>query len=291
MKSRSILASINPSLDDEGLNAMLLEIDLSISEERSSYSNSNSNSGDNKLNGTPWSIFFSPPLFLKRMLVVGVLIASTQQLTGVDGVQYYMNFLLEASGITSQRSRFGVVILLGLCKLSAVVFAAPKIDSLGRRPMVLTSISGMIIGLFLLAIQLYSGIWVGLSIVGLLIFYVFFSVGLGPVCWLIPAEIFPNAIRAKAVAITTLCNRLSSTLIASTVLPISNAIGFGGWITMLVAINVLMYALNYQLLPETKNRSLEDMKKSFERDRGEESSGGENRRNFTYDFSQIPSSS
>jgi len=60
---------------------------------------------------------------------------------------------------------------------------------------------------------------------------------------------------------------------------------------MLVAINVLMYALNYQLLPETKNRSLEDMKKSFERDRGEESSGGENRRNFTYDFSQIPSSS
>ena len=213
MKSRSILASINPSLDDEGLNAMLLEIDLSISEERSSYSNSNSNSGDNKLNGTPWSIFFSPPLFLKRMLVVGVLIASTQQLTGVDGVQYYMNFLLEASGITSQRSRFGVVILLGLCKLSAVVFAAPKIDSLGRRPMVLTSISGMIIGLFLLAIQLYSGIWVGLSIVGLLIFYVFFSVGLGPVCWLIPAEIFPNAIRAKAVAITTLCNRLSSTLI------------------------------------------------------------------------------
>ena len=97
------------------------------------------------------------------------------------------------------------------------------------------------------------------AIVGLSLYLSFFSIGMGPVAWLIPSEIFPTSIRAKGMSIATFCNRIVATLMASTFLSTANAIGWGPFFLMLAGVCVVVFVFVFFLLPETKGRSLEDM--------------------------------
>lgn len=82
------------------------------------------------------------------------------------------------------------MVLFGLLKTGAVVWSAPRLDSWGRRPMLMSSLSVMTVGLTLVSINLYANSTIpALAIVGVIIYYVGFSVGMGPACWLIPSEV------------------------------------------------------------------------------------------------------
>ena len=96
-------------------------------------------------------------------------------------------------------------------------------------------------------------------IIGLALYLSLFSIGMGPVAWLIPSEIFPTSIRAKAMSIATFSNRIVATLMASTFLSTSNAIGWAPFFVMLAVVCALVFIFVFFLLPETKGRSLEDM--------------------------------
>merc|ERR1719437_1386 len=97
------------------------------------------------------------------------------------------------------------------------------------------------------------------AIIGLSLYLSFFSVGMGPVAWLIPSEVFPTSIRAKAMSIATLSNRIIATIMASTFLSTTKAIGWGSFFVVLAAVCVVIFAFVFFLLPETKGRSLEEM--------------------------------
>ena len=101
------------------------------------------------------------------------------------------------------------------------------------------------------------------AIVGLALYLSFFSVGMGPVAWLIPSEVFPTSIRAKSMSIATFCNRIVATVMASTFLSTSNAIGWGAFFVLLAVVCALVCAFVFLLMPETKGRSLEDMSLYF----------------------------
>lgn len=101
------------------------------------------------------------------------------------------------------------------------------------------------------------------AIVGLALYMAFFSIGMGPGAWLIPSEIFASSIRAKSMSLATFSNRVTATLMASTFLSLSKAIGWAGFFLMLAVICLIVLAFLYFFLPETKGRSLEDMSVYF----------------------------
>jgi fatty acid desaturase len=103
----------------------------------------------------------------------------------------------------------------------------------------------------------------GFAVFGLALYMSFFSLGMGPGAWLIPSEVFATSIRAKAMSVATFFNRITATLMASTFLSTSAAIGWGGFFLMLAGVCVLVGIFFYFLLPETKGRSLEDMSVYF----------------------------
>lgn len=111
----------------------------------------------------------------------------------------------------------------------------------------------------------------GFAIFGLALYMSFFSIGMGPGGWLIPSEIFPTSIRAKAMSVATFFNRIAATLMSSTFLSTANAIGWGGFFLMLAAICVLVGAFIFFFLPETRGRSLEDMSIYFAEITGDKS--------------------
>ena len=87
----------------------------------------------------------------------------------------------------------------------------------------------------------------------------FYGLGLGPVGWLLPSEIFATCIRAKGVSIATFLNRGVATLMVSSFLSIQTTITWSIFFLILAWICALTLVLLYFFLPETKGRSLEDM--------------------------------
>jgi MFS family permease len=237
-------------------------------------------------------ILFPTPA-LKRMLIVGIGTAVSQQAVGIDAIQYYLLDVIEESGIQSDKAQLGVLILLGLLKLLFVVVSSKIYDRRGRRSLFFVSLwgtctefsrfpltvlkinlpscslcalvpfefSGMCGALILTSFTFLGGKQRGsvFAIVGLSLYLSFFSIGMGPGAWLIPSEIFATSIRAKAMSMATFFNRIVATLMSSTFLSTANAIGWAGFFLMLAGICVVVFAFIYFLLPETKGRSLEDM--------------------------------
>eukprot|EP00543_Licmophora_paradoxa_P003532 CAMPEP_0202451982 /NCGR_PEP_ID=MMETSP1360-20130828/10273_1 /ASSEMBLY_ACC=CAM_ASM_000848 /TAXON_ID=515479 /ORGANISM="Licmophora paradoxa, Strain CCMP2313" /LENGTH=292 /DNA_ID=CAMNT_0049070667 /DNA_START=117 /DNA_END=995 /DNA_ORIENTATION=- len=210
-------------------------------------------------NMVSWGFLLDPPDSVREMLIVGIIMACAQQVVGVDALQYYAIDLLEEGGISSTVNQLKVLILLGTIKFSFIFVAAYYFDRVGRKTMFYISFSGMAIALTVLAINFWSIDNSVLSVCCLGVYFATFSLGIGPGSWLIPAEIYANCIRAKAMAMSTSFNRLVGSLSASTFLTIADAISWGGYMLVLALISVAFVAFVYLRVPETNGRSLEDM--------------------------------
>lgn len=131
---------------------------------------------------------------------------------------------------------------------------------------------GMIIALVLIAISFFVGENKAsyLGIVGLALYLSFFSVGMGPGSWLIPAEVFSLGIRAKAMSIATFLNRTTATIISSSFLSLADSISYGGFFILLAVFCLIVLLFFYRYLPETKGKSLEEMAVYFAEISGDE---------------------
>jgi MFS family permease len=147
-------------------------------------------------------IFFPTPAF-KRMILVGVGTAIAQQAVGIDAIQYFLVYILDEIGISERNTQTGILIGLGIIKLAMVVVAGHLFDTKGRRPLFFVSLIGMSVSLFLVSFAFVGGNTSSgeFAVFGLASYLAFFSLGMGPGAWLVPAEVFSTMIRAKAMSV------------------------------------------------------------------------------------------
>ena len=104
-----------------------------------------------------WNVILFPTPAIRRMLIVGILTAVSQQAVGIDAIQYYLIDVLEESGVESEKGRLGILMLLGVLKLAFVVVGGKLFDRKGRRPLFFVSLAGTLyFGVFII---LFSGIF------------------------------------------------------------------------------------------------------------------------------------
>ena len=89
-----------------------------------------------------WQMLLFPTPAIRRMLIVGVVTAISQQAVGIDAIQYYLIDVLEESGIENEKSRLGVLIVLGVIKLGFIVIGGYFFDKRGRKPLFFVSLIG-----------------------------------------------------------------------------------------------------------------------------------------------------
>lgn len=89
-----------------------------------------------------WNIILFPTPAIRRMLIVGVATAVSQQAVGIDAIQYYLIDILKESGIENEKSRLGVLMLLGMVKLVFIFVGGYYFDKRGRRPLFFISLIG-----------------------------------------------------------------------------------------------------------------------------------------------------
>lgn len=210
--------------------------------------------------GIGWHIILHPSPGFRRMLLVGVGIAVAQQAIGIDAIQYYLlDLIIEAD--VPQFSESFILITLGLIKLLFVFIGGHLFDTRGRRQLIFISLLGCAGSLFVISLFFFidSDLSGRVTILCLAVYLAFFSIGMGPGGWLIPSEVFALSIRAKAMSVATIANRITATFMSSTFLTTSAVLGWGGFFFLLSLICLAVYAFMLKYLPETKGRSLEDM--------------------------------
>ncbi|CAL9134327.1 unnamed protein product [Musa textilis] len=136
-----------------------------------------------------------------RVVFIGTMLFALQQLSGINAVFYFSSAVFRSAGVPSDIAN----ICVGFAYLSGSVLAMLLMDILGRKSLLVGSFLGMAAAMGLQAIAASlsdQGSWhVYLSVGGMLLSVLAFSLGAGPVPSLLLPEIFPNKIRAKAVAL------------------------------------------------------------------------------------------
>ena len=146
---------------------------------------------------------FRPPY--RIILLTGIVLAVLQQATGINIVMYYAPRIFTSAGVDVV-SAVGHSVVIGLTMLFFTQFAFFLADRAGRRPLLLISSAGMTISLLALGFSFGGEATANptLLLVWIIIYVASFSIGMGPLVWTVIAEIFPNAIRARAVSICVL---------------------------------------------------------------------------------------
>uniref|UniRef100_A0A5B6YRK7 Putative polyol transporter 4 n=1 Tax=Davidia involucrata TaxID=16924 RepID=A0A5B6YRK7_DAVIN len=224
-----------------------------------------------------WRELLSPSPPLRWMLVTGVGIQCFQQITGIDATVYYSPTIFKGAGVEGNSNLLAATVAVGVTKTMFILVAILLIDKLGRKPLLYLSTIGMTICLFSLGLTLSllreGPVGVGLAILSVCGNVAFFSVGIGPVCWVLTSEIFPLRLRAQAAALGAVGNRVCSGLVAMSFLSVSRAITMAGTFFIFSAISALSVVFVYTVVPETKGKSLEQIELLFQNEH--EWQGGE----------------
>jgi len=195
----------------------------------------------------------------RRPLLIGLFLPFLSQVSGINAVIYYGPRILEQAGFTLNNSLGGQV-TIGLVNVVFTFVAIFSIDKWGRKPLLYLGVGGAVISLVvigvLFALGITSGPWI---LVAILAFIACFAFSFGPVCWVVVGEIFPNAIRGKAMALATLSLWIGNFLVGQLTPVMFNNLGSSGtfWLFALCCSPALL--LTWKLIPETKGRSLENI--------------------------------
>lgn len=107
-----------------------------------------------------------------------------------------------------------------------------------------------------------AGAWV--AIVGLLVYTGSFAIGLGPVFWLLIAEIYPAKVRGPAMSVATIANWGANFVVTVSFLSLIGAIQGMGTFFIFAALTILALVYFALRVPETKNLSLEEIENQIE---------------------------
>lgn len=193
----------------------------------------------------------------KLVIIIGVLLSVFQQFVGINVALYYAPRIFESMGAGKDASMMQTVVM-GLINVIFTVFAIITVDKWGRKPLLMIGSIGMAIGMFAIAALAYNEI-IGIgTLVFIIVYTASFMMSWGPICWVLIAEIFPNKIRGRAVAIAVVAQWASNYFISATypsMMEFSGTVTYGFYGVM----SVLSFLFVWKMVPETKGKTLEEM--------------------------------
>ncbi|MBI4603541.1 MAG: MFS transporter [Planctomycetes bacterium] len=93
-----------------------------------------------------------------------------------------------------------------------------------------------------------------------------FAIGLGPVVWVLIAEIFPTRIRGRAMSLATISLWSACTLVSMTFLTLVEALTAAGAFWLYAVLSAATFAFVWRAVPETKGKTLEELEVLWTRD-------------------------
>ena len=193
-------------------------------------------------------------------IVLAVLIAFFNQLSGINAIIYYSPRIFADTGMAESSALLSSV-GVGVVNLIATLLGMFLIDKMGRKFLMYVCSFGYIITLGLISAAFYTGIGEGTLLVPLLIFAFIAShaVGQGAVIWVFISEIFPNSVRSYGNSLGSGTHWVFAAIIAATFPYVASTLGAGTTFGIFAFIMVFQLIFVWKMMPETKNKSLEEI--------------------------------
>ena len=204
------------------------------------------------------------------VIIVGILLSAFQQLVGINAVLYYGPQMFENMGFKGDAA-FAQTVIMGIVMVVFTLIATVTVDKWGRKPLLILGALIMAVTMIALGFMFNAGS-VGLgALVVVCIYIAGFSLSWGPVVWVMLAEIFPNSIRDKAMAIAVAAQWFMNWVVSvtfnimdgSTALNAAFNHGFAYW--LYGGFSVLAAIFVWKFVPESKGVSLENMQKLWKK--------------------------
>lgn len=205
-------------------------------------------------------MLFSRPF--RRVLLLGVVIAVFQQWCGTNVIFNYAQEIFQSAGYEIGDVLFNIVVT-GVANVVFTVVAIFTVDRLGRRALMLLGAGGLCGIYLILGVCYYFQVTGFFMIVLVVLAIACYAMTLGPCTWVLISELFPNRVRAVAVATCTFALWVGSSTLTYTFPLLNSALGSYGtfWIYSAVCLSgLLFFAFR---LPETKGKSLEELEKQM----------------------------
>ncbi|XP_058090513.1 sugar transporter ERD6-like 5 isoform X7 [Magnolia sinica] len=201
-------------------------------------------------------------------VIVGVGLMVLQQFGGVNGIAFYASAIFVSAGFSS--GSIGTIAMAAV-QIPMTTLGVLLMDKSGRRPLLMVSAAGTCLGCFLVGVSFVLKVrdheWLkalipSVALVGVLVYTGSFSLGMGGIPWVIMSEIFPINMKGSAGSLVTLVNWLGSWIISYTFNFLLNWSSAGTFFIFasICGVTVLFVA---KLVPETKNRTLEEIQASM----------------------------
>jgi major inositol transporter-like SP family MFS transporter len=206
---------------------------------------------------TPW---------LKRILLIGIGVAVVNQITGVNSIMYYGTQILIESGFGTQGALIANI-ANGAISVIACCVGIYFVGKVNRRPMLIVGLAGTTTSLLLIAI--FSNVLAGTAALPYVVlsltvtFLAFMQGSVGPVTWLVIAELFPQKVRGIGVGISVFFLWIVNAIIGFSFPILLGSIGLSATFFVFVGLGVAGIWFVYKCMPETNGKSLEELEVEF----------------------------
>lgn len=199
---------------------------------------------------------FSRPY--RWVLVIGIVVAMFQQWCGTNVIFNYAQEIFQAAGYNVNNTFINIVVT-GIANLVFTFVAIYTVDRLGRRALMLIGAGGLAGIYFILGLCYRLEISGVLMVVLVVLAIACYAMSLGPVTWVLLSEIFPNKVRAIAVATATFALWMASCILTYTFPFLNASLGTSGTFWIYAVVCSLGFVFFLLRLPETKGKSLEQL--------------------------------
>lgn len=211
-----------------------------------------------------WGELFSKGF--RMAFFVAIVAAIMQQLTGVSAVAYYAPVIFKAAGAGTNASLIETV-LIGLVKVLFVIVFMFLVDKIGRKKLLLWGSALMALCLFGLGFAFttspFTKLIDGFILALILLHTIAFELSWGGGAWVLISEIFPNRIRGRASSLAS-CTLWLATYLVTQFFPIMLSKLGSSWTYVIFGLFcVIMYLFTKYMIPETKEKSLEQIQKDW----------------------------
>lgn len=200
-----------------------------------------------------------------KPLWVSFVLAILIHLSGVNTVIDYAPRIFASAGLDLHQALLSTIVI-GVANFLFTGISFWTIDRFGRRSLYLIGSIGMGLALSALAVAAIMGAFQGGVVLILIIIYLlFFASCIGPVFWTLLPEIFPNAVRGRAMTVPVLTQWVANAVVVLFFPAIFQALGQAPTFGLLATACFAQALFTYLVLPETRNVALEDVEALWSR--------------------------
>jgi len=206
---------------------------------------------------------------LRLALMIGVVLAVLQQVTGINVFLYYAPEIFKTVAGSGVDVAMLQTVVVGAVNLGFTVLAIWLVDKVGRKPLMIIGAAGMGVSLAAIGIAAWFNQLSGWILVFILSYIACFALSVGPVTWVILSEIFPTKIRGRAMAVAVFCLWVANWIVSQTFPMLDDNAwlvekfnhGFPFLVYAGFAVVLVLFMIIY--VPETKGKTLEEIEQRW----------------------------